>query len=43
MVMEALRERLVPFVSLEYGGQGTVALEEGEVYVEHYQAHQEVQ
>lgn len=42
MVLEALRQRLVPFVRLEFGGQGTVTLDEGHVYIEHYQPHHEV-
>lgn len=42
MVLGALRQRLVPFVRLEFGGQGTVTLDEGHVYVEHYQPHLEV-
>lgn len=40
MVSEALRERLLPFVSREYGNQGAVTLGE-DVYVEHYQANHE--
>ena len=42
MVSEALQQRLLPFVSLEYGNLGAVTLEEGDVYVEHYQPYHEV-
>eukprot|EP00904_Undaria_pinnatifida_P007029 jgi/Undpi1/3456/HiC_scaffold_16.g06828.m1 len=41
MVSEALQQRLLPFVSLEYGNLGAVTLEEGDVYVEHYQPYHE--
>lgn len=42
MVSEAIREHLMPFVSLEYGGLGEVSLDERVLYVEHYQPYHEV-
>ncbi|CAM9680060.1 unnamed protein product [Ectocarpus sp. 12 AP-2014] len=40
MVSEALRQRLMPFVELEFNSQGQVFLDE-RLYVEHYQAYHE--
>ncbi|CBN79202.1 hypothetical protein Esi_0010_0119 [Ectocarpus siliculosus] len=40
MVSEALRQRLMPFVGLEFSSQGQVVLDE-RLYVEHYQAYHE--
>lgn len=42
MVSEAIRKQLMPFVSLEYGSQGEVSLDERLLYVEHYQPYHEV-
>ncbi len=42
MVSEALQKQLMPFVNLEYGGQGAVSLDETTLYVEHYEAYHEV-
>lgn len=42
MVSEAIRKQLMPFVSLKYGSQGEVRLDERVLYVEHYQAYHEV-
>lgn len=42
MVSEAIRKQLLPFVSLEYGSQGEVSLDDTLLYVEHYQAYHEV-
>lgn len=42
MVTEAITKRLIPFVELQYGSVGTVVLEEGSVYLEHYPAYHEV-
>lgn len=41
MVSEALRQRLMPFVDLEFSNQGQVSLDE-RLYVEHYEAYHEV-
>lgn len=42
MILEAFRQRVIPFVSMEYGGEGIVTLDEESVYVEHYQPYHEV-
>lgn len=41
MVSAALLEHLMPFVTLEYGSQGEITLDE-RLFVEHYQSHLEV-
>eukprot|EP00752_Nemacystus_decipiens_P009524 g8513.t1 len=41
MVSEAIRKQLMPFVSLEFGSQGDVSLDETLLYVEHYQPYHE--